>query len=98
MIAIITGVFLVTLTVVGMYVFRYEIAGQKRPDPPVNRHITGNYGEDSVGDPNADEHYNAGWADAIDAAIKIVNEARLDGGTDLREIRERIRGLKEMAG
>lgn len=64
----------------------------------IDRHITGNYGEDSVpNDPNADQHYNVGWVDAIDAAIKIVNEAREEGETDLRSIRERISGLKEMA-
>ena len=41
-----------------------------------------------------DVHYNVGWIDAIDAAAKIVNEARFDGTTDLREVRARIADLK----
>lgn len=45
-------------------------------------------------DENADHHYNVGWIDAIDAAVKVVNDAREDGA-ELREVRERIRSLKD---
>lgn len=31
---------------------------------------------------------------ALDEAVQVVNDARVEGYSDLREIRERIRGLK----
>jgi hypothetical protein len=46
-------------------------------------------------DTDADHHYQTGWNDAIQAAAKIVNDARFEGGADLRELVARIRGLKD---
>lgn len=36
--------------------------------------------------------YNDGWNDAIEQAVKIVNDARGEG-RDLREIRDELKGL-----
>jgi hypothetical protein len=48
----------------------------------------------AVIDTDADHHYQVGWNDAVVAAAKIVNDARFEGGADLRELVARIRGLK----
>ena len=80
-----------------MTVSEFETSGQRIARVFRNELIDADkeVGLASVVDTDADHHYQIGWDDAIRAAAKIVNDARFEGGSDLRELVARIRGLKE---
>ena len=80
-----------------MTVSEFETSGQRIARVFRNELIDADkeVGLASVIDTDADRHYQTGWNDAIGAAAKIVNDARFEGGADLRELVARIRGLKE---